>query len=272
MKFFNCMESLLRSLKKRGGIVLFMSLVTLFAGCGMNKPEIKIYAVKYGESHFPEKFMYHNGTPGKNSQFTWLCYYVESGGRKILIDTGFINQSFIKMFHITNYKRPADILKNNDIQPESVTDIILTHGHFDHAGGISDYPSARIIISSTEVEDIKKGKYGNSIRQDFLNHAAVTEFSDIYVLDDIITIKRIGGHTPGSSVVYLSSGDNHFCFTGDEVYSVKSIDEKIANGSVTNPANNIQFIYEYNRTFNPLTFHNPEFYGLNKDFIHIYSN
>lgn len=272
MKVFHGIRNLLRPLNKRGGLVLSLALVILSAGCGMNKPAIKIYAVKYGESLFPEKFMYMGNTSGKNSKFTWLCYYVECGSRKILIDTGFTNQSYIKLFHITNYKRPSEILKQNGIQPEAITDIILTHGHFDHAGGISDYPSAAIIISSAESEEIKKGKYGNSICRDFINRGSITEFPDTYRLNDILTVKKIGGHTAGSSVVYLSSGDNRFCFTGDEIYSVRSLDENIPNGSAVNTADNTRFISEYNRVYEPLTFHNPEFYGLKKDFILIYDN
>lgn len=267
MKIFQHIKVLLLTVIKGGGLASSIALLILLTGCAMKTPDLRIYAVKYGESFFPEKYMYLNGVAGKDSKFTWLCYYVESGSRRILIDTGFTNPSFIKMFHITNYTRPADILKKNGINPDSITDIIITHGHFDHAGGIADYPSAQIIISSAELEEIKKSKYGNAIREEFLKRTGVTEFSQNYNLDGIFTIKKIGGHSAGSSVVYLDSGKNRYCFTGDEVYSVKSLDEKIPNGSVTDLLKNTKFITDYDRKYIPLTFHNPEFYGLNQNFI-----
>ncbi len=266
------MTILLRHLMTGGGLVSSLLLIILLTGCGMSTPEIKIFAVKYGESLFPEKYMYRNSSSGKDSQFTWLCYYVEYGRRKILIDTGFINPSYIKMFHIRNYTRPADILRQNGIQPESITDIIITHGHFDHAGGITDFPSARIIISSTELEEIKKGRYGSEIREDFLKRGVITEFSDSFKLDGIFTIKKIGGHSPGSSVVYFESGKNRYCFTGDEVYSEKSLVEKIPNGSTTDIENNTKFITGYDANYIPLTFHNPELSGKSEQFIGIIKN
>ena len=272
MKIFNSITILLRHLITGGGLVSSLLLIILLTGCGMRTPEIKIFALKYGESLFPEKYMYRNSSSGKDSQFTWLCYYVEYGSRKILIDTGFINRSYITTFKIKNYKRPSEILKDNGIQPESITDIIITHGHFDHAGGISDYPSALIIISSAELEEIKKGRYGGTIREDFLKHGLITQFEDSFSIDGIFIIKKIGGHSPGSSVVYLDSGKNRYCFTGDEVYSVKSLDEKIPNGSTINLENNRKFISGYDRNYIPLTFHNPELSGESEQFIRIGSN
>lgn len=257
----------LRHLIPGGGVIIFLLLAILITGSTMKKNELKIFAIKYGDSLFPEKYMYNKSSSGRYSQFTWLCYYVEYGSRRILIDSGFNDQSFIKLFNIKNYLRPAEILRQNGINAESITDIIITHGHFDHAGGITDYPGARIIISSAELEEIRKNKYGKKIRDAFLERDAVTEFDDSFRLDDFLLIKKIGGHTAGSSVVYLDIKNHHYCFTGDEIYSIRSIDEKIPNGTTVNIANNIQFINQYDRKYIPLTFHNPEFYISTKCFI-----
>ncbi len=270
MKLKNFSGKKIRSLLICGGFIsLILISISLISGCGSNKSDLKIYAIKYGESLFPENYMFKNGSRDRKSKFTWLCYYVEYKDRKILIDTGFNDPSYIRLFNIKNFSHPANILRQNGIQAELITDIIITHGHFDHSGGVADYPLARIIISSSELIEIKKGTYGRSIRAEFLNRKSVTEFDNEFVLDSLITIKKISGHSPGSAVVYLESGNNRFCFTGDEVYSVKNLHEKIANGSVTDLAGNTNFINNYDFTYIPLTFHNPELYGNNQNFIKI---
>lgn len=270
MKLLSLTKLLLHRLLP-AGIISAILFVAIFMACSKeHTPDVKIYAIKYGESLFPEKYMYRNSSTGKETQFTWLCYYVEYLNRRILIDTGFVNPSYIKMFNIRNYTRPSDILRNNGIDPESITDIIITHGHFDHADGISDYGSARIVISATALGAINKGNYGNSISKKFMGNTGIISFQDTYNFEKHLTIKEIGGHAEGSSVVYLEYGEHRYCFTGDEVYSAKSIIDKIPNGTVTNINNNIKFISEYNPDFIPLTFHNPDFYGRAEKFIRIY--
>ena len=49
-----------------------------------------------------------------------------------------------------NFIDPVKILKDNNITPESITDIIITHAHFDHIENIHRFPNARIIISLEE--------------------------------------------------------------------------------------------------------------------------
>lgn len=267
MKLTSLTKFILRRLLP-AGIIPAILFVSIFMACGKERaPDIKIYAIKYGESLFPEKYMYRNSSTGKETQFTWLCYYVEYPGSRILIDTGFVNPSYIKMFNIKNYTGPSDILRDNGIEPGSITDIIITHGHFDHADGISDYDSARVVISSSALDSIINGNYGKTIRKKFMEHTNIITYNGAYSFKKNFTIKEIGGHAAGSSVIYLEYGRHRYCFTGDEVYSEKNIIYKIPNGTVTNIENNIKFISEYNPDFIPLTFHNPDFFGITEKFI-----
>ena len=251
------------------GIASALILVMFIAGCGMNSPELKIYAVKYGESMFPEQYVFHDSPAGKTMPFSWLFYYIEYKEKKILIDTGFNNPKYIKLFSIKNYIKPSDILRQNNVRPEDITDIIITHGHFDHADGIDSFPGAKIIISDVELELIKKGVYGQQTRNKFLKHKSVREFKGTCVLYNIFTLKMTGGHTAGSSVVFIDYKNLKYCLTGDEVYTKDNLDRGIMNGTVTSAANNLKFIKNYNKEYIPLTFHNPEYHGLRKNFIRI---
>lgn len=71
---------------------------------------------------------------------TWAlrCLYVEFGDSRLLIDTGLGNKQSDKFF---SYYLPSgdllitDALKRQQISPDSISDVIFTHLHFDHVGG-----------------------------------------------------------------------------------------------------------------------------------------
>lgn len=66
------------------------------------------------------------------------CLYIETGRHRILIDTGLGNKQSDKFF---SYYEPSgniliqDALLEAGIPTEQITDVILTHLHFDHVGG-----------------------------------------------------------------------------------------------------------------------------------------
>lgn len=78
--------------------------------------------------------------PDANNLCTWTmrCLLVEHLDRKILIDTGLgtkQNEKFRSHFHPHGNHNLLDSIETTDIQPEDITDVFLTHFHFDHVGG-----------------------------------------------------------------------------------------------------------------------------------------
>jgi len=79
--------------------------------------------------------------PDENNLCTWAlrCLYIEDGDKKILVDTGMGNKQDEKFF---SYYEPAGTrlinkaLLEAGIDPQTITDIILSHLHFDHCGGV----------------------------------------------------------------------------------------------------------------------------------------
>lgn len=78
--------------------------------------------------------------PDDNNMCTWAmrCLLVESGNRKILIDTGMGNKQDEKFRSHFEPHGPYDLnrsLNEAGYIPEDITDVFLTHLHFDHVGG-----------------------------------------------------------------------------------------------------------------------------------------
>ncbi|MCO4752830.1 MAG: MBL fold metallo-hydrolase [Bacteriovoracaceae bacterium] len=92
---------------------------------------------------------------------------IETKNKKILIDTGigdYHGEKFDKQFAVIGKKSPLiNALKEADIEADQITDIILTHLHFDHVGGLGHgtqehkrlFPQARIHVHKKHYEYAK---------------------------------------------------------------------------------------------------------------------
>ena len=61
--------------------------------------------------------------------------------RNVLVDTGFMqdehSSGFSRKFGIPNWISPLRMLAALEVAPETITDIFVSHAHFDHMGSIS---------------------------------------------------------------------------------------------------------------------------------------
>jgi glyoxylase-like metal-dependent hydrolase (beta-lactamase superfamily II) len=75
--------------------------------------------------------------------------------RCVLIDTGFMREgrgaTLADKFSIPHWVSPLRMLEAIDVRPEQVTDIVLTHAHYDHMGSIDQFPSAHLYLQEREL-------------------------------------------------------------------------------------------------------------------------
>ncbi len=70
-------------------------------------------------------------------------------GRNILVDVGFIDTS---KTGIKNYVRPDLVLQRINVYPSDITDIIITHPHYDHIGGINLFPKSKVWMQKDDFD------------------------------------------------------------------------------------------------------------------------
>ncbi|HRI27595.1 MAG TPA: MBL fold metallo-hydrolase [Chitinophagales bacterium] len=88
----------------------------------------------------PKTIWQHLNPPDADNLCTWAmrCLLIETDGKRILIDTGLGNKQTDKFF---SYYQPhgtdtlTDSLRQLGLTPNDITDVLLTHLHFDHVGG-----------------------------------------------------------------------------------------------------------------------------------------
>ena len=212
--------------------------------------EIDVLVVSDGVLSLPGAMLGHNVDPAVRA--AWLedmflppdvlewalnAVVVRSGGRTILIDAG-IGGEFPDL---PRAGLLAQRLEAAGIDLASVTDVVLTHMHMDHCGGLlADgvkerlRPDLRVHVAAAEAEfwaspDFSRVSmppgFPDALRRTakrFLNeyHSQMRTFETEYEVAPGVVVRRTGGHTPGHSVVRLASGGDRLTFAGDLVFQV----------------------------------------------------
>jgi glyoxylase-like metal-dependent hydrolase (beta-lactamase superfamily II) len=171
--------------------------------------------------------------------FDWALnvLVVRSGDQTILVDAGLGGQ-------FPGFPRAGQFprrLEAAGIDLASITDVIVTHMHMDHVGGLlaDDVKSRlrrdlRIHVAAAEVEFWKSPDFTKtampaavppvlrSTAQQFAAEYAhqLRVFDETYEVAPGVTVRRTGGHTPGHSIVQLASRENRLTFAGDALFPV----------------------------------------------------
>jgi len=171
--------------------------------------------------------------------FDWALneVVVRSGGRTILIDSGIGVQ-------VPDFRRAGRLVQRLEaagIDLAAVTDVVLTHMHFDHVGGllldgVKDRlrPDLRIHLSAAEAKFWEAPDFSRTgmppalvdvarrASKQFLEqyHSQLRPFESEYEVAPGVLVTRTGGHTPGHSVVRLASGGERLMFAGDAMFPV----------------------------------------------------
>jgi glyoxylase-like metal-dependent hydrolase (beta-lactamase superfamily II) len=163
---------------------------------------------------------------------------VRSSGRTILIDAGLGADPDL---HLPQAGRLLQRLEAAGIKLASVTDVVLTHMHMDHIGGLlvdgvkdrlrSDL---RIHVAGAELKFWESPDFSRAVMppgfpdalrraaKRFVNdyHSQLRSFEAEHEVVPGLVVRRTGGHTPGHSVVRLASGGDRLTFAGDAVFQV----------------------------------------------------
>lgn len=213
--------------------------------------EIDVLVVSDGVLPLPTTMLAHNAAPADRAAwlndmflppdaFDWAlnAVMVRSGDKTILIDAGLGSDPDL---HLPRAGQLIKRLETAGIDLASVTDLVLTHMHMDHVGGLLVdgvkerlRNDLRIHVAAAEVKfweapdfthtNMPQGfpdalraaakrfvkEYGNQIRQ----------FDEEHEVAPGVVVRRTGGHTPGHSVVRVASGGDALTFAGDAVFAV----------------------------------------------------
>jgi glyoxylase-like metal-dependent hydrolase (beta-lactamase superfamily II) len=178
--------------------------------------------------------MYHEGV--MDLPFSFIL--ARRGDRNVLVDTGFMQDEpscFSRKFGIPTWISPVGMLSEMNLGQEAITDIFITHAHFDHMGSIAEFPNAQIYIQKSELlswyEAIALPKRFSHltaiIDPDNLRTALEASIEHRVSLidgdkDNVlpgIHVRLGSGHTIGQQFVVIETAAGRRLISGDCVYS-----------------------------------------------------
>jgi glyoxylase-like metal-dependent hydrolase (beta-lactamase superfamily II) len=113
--------------------------------------EYSIQAIRYGISPgVPVGALVVGGPMDEKVDVNFVVWLIRGGGRNILFDSGFHRERWFKQWKVTDYLQPDEAVRQAGVKPEEVTDIVISHAHWDHMGGIDLFPKATVWIQKDE--------------------------------------------------------------------------------------------------------------------------
>lgn len=194
---------------------------------------MKIIPIEYGRSVLGEHMIFANGNEKKEREIVFKIYLIKTDKKIILVDAGC---ETMPGFVMKDFIGTLQALKNIDIMPEDITDILITHSHHDHIECVKYFPDSLIHIQRDEYESGKE-----YIPDDFNVNIFETEFS----VSENIKILKIGGHSKGSCIVEIKNDGKNYIIAGDECYIRECLTKKIPTGSSYDCQASMEFIEKY---------------------------
>ncbi len=128
-------------------------------------------------------------------------------------------------------------LKRLGVSPSQISKVFLTHSHYDHMSGITHFENAEIYMSEKEYQYLHSENHAHKqyltdaivfIEQKKSNRALFL-IKNTYQKEEICC-QVVGGHTPGSMLVYIGE----YLFTGDVVFLLENVSKEIPIGFSAN--------------------------------------
>ena len=196
-----------------------------------------VYAVRYGSHERTAAQNFIGGDPHEAaSNLDYYVWLVTNASRTLVVDTGFTRAEAARRGrHVL--REPAEGLALLDVEAARVEEVVITHMHYDHAGSLGAFPSARFHLQDDEMAYCT-GRY---MAHEFFNYA----FTPDHVVEMVravfakrvafhrgdeeiapgVSVHRIGGHTMGIQAVRVWTQSGWLVLASDAAHLYANMEE-----------------------------------------------
>ena len=193
-------------------------------------PEYEVYAIRYATKPREARHLFiGSDAHDSDSALDYFIWLIKHPSRVVVVDTGFSADAGRRRDRTFLYP-PTEGLAALGVQASQVSDVILTHLHYDHVGGFADFPSAAFHLQDDELAFAT----GRHMQHRF--------FSQAYEVEEVVEIVRrvyggrvrfhdgdvelfpgislhlVGGHTKGLQVVRVQTRVGPVVLASDAVH------------------------------------------------------
>ena len=135
----------------RFGWLPVLLALTVSARTPQPTPVYDVYAIRYATiPQFPVRGLIAGADTSRRMDIAMTVWLLRGNARTVLVDAGFHRDKFVQRWKPVDFVSPSEAVARAGVKPEDVTDIIVSHVHWDHADGLDLFPNARIWIQKDE--------------------------------------------------------------------------------------------------------------------------
>jgi glyoxylase-like metal-dependent hydrolase (beta-lactamase superfamily II) len=199
----------------------------------------EVLAIRYASRRAVKSEVYLNfhlyGEPDDVIGMDYFVWVARNAQRTILVDTGFSASAGRRRGRPVAVT-PVAALAGLGIDPAAVTQVVATHGHYDHIGNLRAFPAAEVLMTRSEYE-FWTGPLGT--RGHFAWTAEPGDVSDLrrihaegrmtlfegsYAPAPGIELLEVGGHTPGQAVAVAATAAGRAVIASDAVHYYEELE------------------------------------------------
>jgi glyoxylase-like metal-dependent hydrolase (beta-lactamase superfamily II) len=230
------------------GISLFLLLVQ------MNAQDLwHVFAIRYATlPDFPVASLVAGADKTRRMDIAMTVWLLEAtDGRNILVDAGFYHARFREKWKPRDFVLPSTAVGWMNVRPDEVTDIIITHVHWDHLDGVDLFPTATIWLQRDEYEHYVDERGQPRVQGiDSDNAGMLAQFKRVGRLQLVdgddkeitagIRVHTGGRHTFASQYVTVRTPRGTVVLASDNMYLYENLDRGVPIAQTLDPAANLR--------------------------------
>jgi len=208
-----------------------------------SSPQYTIEAIRYATiPGFPVSDLIAGADPARKIDIAMIYWLVRGNGHTILVDSGFYRPQFFRTWKVRDFQMPVEALGRIGVHPSDITDVVITHMHWDHADGMDLFPNARIWLQKEEYT-----YYTGPAWQTPKTHGGIDP-------DDVLALVKLN---LAGRVTFVDGDDQLIfpgirCYTGGKhTWASQFVTVPTASGTVVLASDNM-YLYENLTTHAPI--------------------
>ena len=217
------------------------------------EPNYDVHAVRFAHVSYPVSSLVRGAERGRDIDIAFTVWVMRAGNRVVLLDAGFYREKFIARWKPMDFVTPAEAVQRGlGIAPQQVTDIVISHSHWDHVDGADLFPRATVWIQKEEY-DYYVGPQGEVL------HTGGADADDAKMLAELnkagrvrlvdgdakeilpgITVYTGGKHTFASQFAGVKTIAGTVVLASDNAYLYENLAKKLPIAQTLDAASNLK--------------------------------
>ena len=231
------------------------AIVCLSASASDNQqPQYEVFAIRYATiPDFPVAALVQGADPDRKLDIAMAVWLIKGNGRNILVDSGFYRDQFFKDWTVKDFIKASEAVARAGVKPEEITDLIITHMHWDHADGMDLFPNARIWLQRDEYTyytgeawqhknthgGIEKDDVVALVKLNMEGRVGLVE-GDAQEIIPGVTCYTGGKHTYQSQYVGVKTKAGTVVLASDNMYLYENLDKHVPIAQTLDAASNLR--------------------------------